>query len=131
MPLTIRIAALVAVLVLAACDSENTVEVSRAVAPDGKVVAIYTRHFYGGAAGGTGHCVAIAGMDHSEDSGCIFLASHVSSLRLAWSGDVLYICYSQARITSFQNEAHISSRAITKSYEIRLIVLNERRNNCG
>lgn len=107
---------------LSACSSDQILEVSRTLSPDGRVAAIYRIYHYGGAAGGVGHCISVGSAADVADTDCDLLASHISGVKLEWKGDVLLVHYEEASITQFRNEIYLAegSRA-SKRYEIQLV----------
>lgn len=108
--------------VLTACESDKVIVVDRVISPDRRAAAVYRKYLYGGAAGGVGHCVSVSSPAEIDEADCLLLASRISDLKLLWSGNVLFVHYSDASITQFRNEAYISTDTLdTSKYEIRLV----------
>ncbi len=99
----------ISMLLLIACG-DKVVPVSASVSPDGNVTALYKLHLFGGAAGGTGHCISIVprvGKEH----GCALLGASVCITKIYWRENELIVEYHGGEFTRVTRKVSFTGAA--------------------
>ncbi len=106
---------------LTACG-QRKVEAERVASPDRLVIAVYEKYYFGGAAGGTGHCISII-RNESDERSCELLGSRVCITSLGWEDDVLLVKYHDGEFVRKADTVSVPRHdGGSNQYHFRLIV---------
>lgn len=82
----------VCLFLISSC-ADKKVRVADSVAPDGLVTAVYEKLYWGGAAGGTSHCVSLIRNSDGKEERCVLVGSSACVTGLSWMGDELIVTF--------------------------------------
>jgi hypothetical protein len=99
---------------------DKIVDVATVPSPDGKVLAQYQKYYYGGAAGGTSHCISVMKAAGEDKKDCVLLGVSTCITKIHWQDHNLIVEYYLGEFARMTNEISFADAGERSTY--RLIV---------